>query len=234
MIQLGTFGNFFHAVWLAGIDGPVKLENSCFIGSDNVIAAGRELKSDLEAIAAFHPDVVVAGTHSCRVNCPECCDQPAYRNGVVRRYCEHLTEVGNYCILNLAGGIDDVCEKWFSGRVSESSVDHSCGASLVIPEIGSPRQAYSIKQKMEFIAIAAAVKAGVKRDSIALFASRGREVLLYKKAKAALLKTASGKAAALIENDRFREAETLMGSNPYFEALKVWEGLYCRRKKLEL
>ena len=75
---------------------------------------------------------------------------------------------------------------------------------------------------------------GIKTGNIASLASRGREVMLYNKAKEMLLKTADVKAAALIENDEFEQAEKLMGNSPYFEALKQWEERYCKRKKFEI
>lgn len=236
MIQIGNLGNFFHAIWLDRIGASLKLENQCFIGEDNVIAVGKDLEADLEAVVALHPDIIVAGSHGCRVNCPDCCDKPAYRNRVVRGYCEYLTEVGNYCIAKLAGekGTDDVCEKWFCADFCESTVDHFSGISPDVPEIGNNVISYTPQQKREFIAVAEAVQMGAGIGRIAPLASRWREVMLYKSAKEALLRNADKKAAALIEDDRFSEAEALMGSNPYFEALKQWEELYCRRKGLEL
>ncbi len=236
MIQLGALGNFFHAIWLSRIESALKLENKCFIGQDNVIAVGRDLKNDLESVVALQPDVIIAGNHGCKVNCPECCDKPAYRNRVTRRYCEYLTEVGNYCITKLAGRncTDDVCEKWFCSDFCEDPVDKFSGNSLEVPLIGNTANIYSIRQKVEFLAIVTAVQMGIKTGNIASLASRGREVMLYNKAKEMLLKTADVKAAALIENDEFEQAEKLMGNSPYFEALKQWEERYCRRKKLEL
>lgn len=240
MIQLGTLGNFFHAIWLEKISGSLKLENKCFIGEDNVIAVGKDLKKDLEAAVALNPDIVIAGPHGCKVNCSECCDRPAYKNRVVRRYCEYLTEVGNYCIPKLAGkkGTDDVCEKWFCRDFCEDPVDRFSGNSLEVPLIGSTVAAYAPQQKHEFMAIVYGLYGILSSDGeleqLPLFSARGREVRLYKTAKRELLKTADGKAAALIEDDKFSEAEALMGSNKYFEVLKQWEGMYCRRKGLEL
>lgn len=236
MIQLGTPGNFFHAIWMKKIEGALKLENNCSVGKDNVIAVGKDLKADLEAVVALNPDIIIAGNHGCRVNCPECCDKPAYRNRVVRRYCEYLTEVGNYCIPKLAGRncADDVCEKWFCADFCEDSADRFSGNPLEVPLIHNPEKYYLHEQKKEFLLIAAALQNGISTEQVPLLGARGREVMLYKTAKNALLAMADKKAASLIENDQFEDAEDLMKSNPYFEMLKEWQEMYCRRKGLEL
>ncbi|MDI6738525.1 MAG: hypothetical protein QME12_08520, partial [Nanoarchaeota archaeon] len=210
----------------------LKLENECFVGRDNVIAVGKDLREDLERVVALNPDIVVAGNNGCKVNCPECCDKPAYRNRVSRRYCEYLTELGNYCIIKLAGekGTDGVCERWFCGEFCEDPVDRFSGNPLDVPLIYKPQESYTFGQKQEFVKLAAMIGDKIPVDAVLRESARGREVMLYKSAKSALLKTAEGKAAALIESDRFSEAEHLMGKNPYFDMLKEWEELYCRRK----
>ncbi|MDD4877892.1 MAG: hypothetical protein PHO02_02540 [Candidatus Nanoarchaeia archaeon] len=231
MIQLGTLGNFFHAIWLDRIWGDLKLENKNCVGKDNAIAVGKDLKKDLETAVALNPDIIVAGKHGCRINCNECCDAPAYKSRIVRRYCEYLTEVGNYCIVKLAGQkADNVCENWFCDEFCESSIDHYSGVSPEVPLIHNPGKFYLQEQKREFILIASALQNGISVEQVPLLGARGREVALYKTAKNALLKTAEGKAAMLIEYDKFEEAEDLMGNNLYFEMLKEWEEMYCRRK----
>lgn len=236
MIQLGTLGNFFHAIWMNKIGDSLKLENDCFIGKDNILVVGKDLKRDLEAAVALNPDIIIAGAHGCRVNCPECCDKPAYGNRVERRYCEYLTELGNYCIPKLAGRDcpDDVCEKWFCADFCEDPADRFSGNPLDVPLIHKPERLYTNEQKKEFLLMAAAVQNRASTEQVPLLGARGREVMLYRTAKNALLATADKKAALLIENDKFEEAQDLMKSNPYFEMLKEWEGMYCRRKGLEL
>ncbi|MBU2638680.1 MAG: hypothetical protein KJ955_06930 [Nanoarchaeota archaeon] len=231
MIQLGTPGNFFHAIWMKKVGDALKLENECFVGKDNVIAVGKDLRADLAKIVALHPDIVVAGTNGCRVNCSECCDTPAYRNRVERRYCEYLTEVGNYCIPKLAGEkADEVCKKWFCVDFCEDPADRYSGSPLEVPRIHNPERFYTPEQKREFLFIATALQTGTELKQIPLFGARGREVMLYKAAKKGLLKIADKEAAALIHSDKFDDAEELMGSNPYFEMLREWEEVYCRRK----
>ncbi len=235
MIQLGTLGNFFHAIWMKQIGASIALENECFVGRDNVIAVGKDLKNDLEAVAALQPDIVVAGNHGSRVNYPECCDKPAYKSRVSRRYCEYLTEVGNYCVMKLAGEkANDVCERWFCADFCEDPADRFSGNPAAVPLIHKPERLYTPEQKREFLLMAAALQNGMGTEQVPLLGARGREVMLYKAAKKALLKTADKKEASFIDNDEFDEAEVLMGNNQYFEMLKEWEEVYCRRKGLEL
>lgn len=236
MIQLGTLGNFFHAIWMRKLEASLKLENECFVGRDNVIAVGRDLRADLEKAVALNPDIIVTGTNGCRVNCSECCDQPAYRSRAEIRYCEYLTELGNYCVIKLIGGsgVDEVCEKWFCPEFCENPSDRFSGNPLDVPLIHNPEKLYTPEQKREFMHMAAALQNGVSMHQVPLLAARGREVLLYKAAKKALLKVADGKAAALLDSDRFDEAESLMGNNRYFEMLRECEEMYCRRKGIRL
>lgn len=233
MIKFGTLDNFFHAIWLKDLKQNPILPGHCFTGSDFAIGAGDGLEAALEMVVALNPDVIIAGRHTCRINCSECCDKPAYKSRVARRYCEYLTEVGNYCLKKAAGEKgDEVCEKWYCSSLCEDPSDHFSGNALDVPLINVPAKPYTLAQKEEFVKLAAMIADRIPVDAVMRESKRGREVLLYKMAKQELLKTAEGKAASFIEFDEFDKARELMGNNEHFEMLKEWEEMYCRRKEL--
>lgn len=236
MIQLGTLGNFFHAIWADDKQRNIILPGHCVAGNDFAIGAGEGLESALAVVIGLKPDAIIAGRHTCRINCSECCDQPAYKSRVARRYCEYLTEVGSYCIPRLAGEeiADDVCGKWFCSSLCEDPSDHFSGYPLDTPLINIPSKHYTLAQKQEFVKLAAMIADKVPVNRVMLESARGMEVMLYKEAKRELLKLAEGKTASLIEFDEFDKARALMGNNPYFEMLREWEGMYCRRKGIQL
>ena len=238
MVQLGNPGNFVHAIWLGELKYDFRLDNKSFIGKDHLIVAGRELNEDLGRIQSAQPDIIVAGTHGCKVSCSECCDRPAYGNTLVRRYCEYLTEVGSYCMVKMLGQrADEVCESWFCLDYCDSYTDHSSGIPQEVPDISDKVKGYALEKKLEFLRIIDAAKSG-RIDEMLRLSSRSQEVLMYKQAKGALEAIAKSQGNKdmiySLLSDRFGEIEFQLGSNEHLAKLKEWSGIYRKRKGLSL
>lgn len=166
MVQIGNPGNFVHAIWLGGLNDKLSLENKHFIGSDHLIVTGKNLQDDLGRVQSANPDVIVAGKHSCKVNCNNCCDNPAYGNNI-RRYCEYLTEVGSYCMVKMLGQrTGEVCESWFCLDYCESYTDHYAGIPMEVPDINDRSNGYALDKKVEFLKIVEAAKDGKRLDDM--------------------------------------------------------------------
>lgn len=239
MIQLGNPGNFVHAIWLGELNEKLNLENKHFIGQDHLIVTGKDVREDLGRIQHTCPDIVVAGRHSCKVNCHECCDRPSYGNTLSRRYCEYLTEVGSYCMVKMLGlRADEVCENWFCLDYCDSYTDHYAGMPQEVPDINDRVKGYTLEKKLEFMRIVEAAKAGISADEMLKLSSRAKEVLMYNQAKTSLEAIAkslgSKDLSYCLMSDRFDEAEQIFGSNEHFEMLKEWAGIYRKRKGLSL
>ncbi len=235
MIQLGNPGNFVHAIWLDKIKEKISLDNRHFVGQDHLIVTGKNLQDDIGRIQSLNPDIIITGKHDCKVNCSECCDRPAYGNGLSRRYCEYLTEVGSYCMIKMLGQkADEVCENWFCQTYCDDSVNLYSGIPLEVPDINDNVERYHLEKKIELLRIIEAVRAGRCIEDMLGLSSRSQEVLMYKRAKSSLemMARSRGNKDMLYHllSDRFDDVEAQLGCNEHLDRLKAWSEIYRKRK----
>lgn len=187
----------------------------------------------------MNPDVFITGFHACYINCNRCCDTAPIEPGIERRYCEYLSEIGNYCLFILAEKErkDDVCDKWWCHELTYSITDHYDGPFGLRPLIFEMKS-YDRSLREEFVKVFRMLKDGKDVDECVKVMRRGREVIMFKESINAINKILEecGKDtiisfSSLDELEReLKIMNVLDKCKNYIEKLRSWERIVKDRK----